>query len=159
LSTKTTNYKFVKPEKTDPADITVTNVNWDKLDNALGEVKVYEVTDGNFPFEEILPSMDIEESKFIVCNVNSDSNLDSGYWLFQLTRNEIEMDNNALGRCVGASINGKSIKGNIDGSNITWCDKWDSRSQIRYSTYALEDLDDPNVFNAPNGTLYLVYEV
>lgn len=35
MSTKTTNFEFIKPEKTDPADITATNENWDKLDEAL----------------------------------------------------------------------------------------------------------------------------
>jgi hypothetical protein len=36
LSTTTSNYKFVKPELTDGADITATNVNWDILDENLG---------------------------------------------------------------------------------------------------------------------------
>lgn len=35
MSTKTTNFEFIKPEKTDPADITATNENWDKIDAAL----------------------------------------------------------------------------------------------------------------------------
>lgn len=38
MSTKTTNYEFVKPEKTDPADITATNENWDKIDVELSKV-------------------------------------------------------------------------------------------------------------------------
>jgi hypothetical protein len=32
MSLKTTNYEFVKPELTDPADITAMNGNWDKID-------------------------------------------------------------------------------------------------------------------------------
>lgn len=36
MSTTTTNYGFVKPELTDVADITATNVNWDILDENLG---------------------------------------------------------------------------------------------------------------------------
>ena len=35
MSTTTTNYGFIKPEKSDPADITASNENWDKLDEAL----------------------------------------------------------------------------------------------------------------------------
>ena len=37
MSTKTTNYEFIKPELTDSADITATNGNWDKLDKKLKE--------------------------------------------------------------------------------------------------------------------------
>lgn len=37
MSTTTTNYEFIKPERTDPADITTTNENWDKIDTALIE--------------------------------------------------------------------------------------------------------------------------
>ena len=37
MSTKTTNYEFIKPEKTDPANITTTNENWDKLDAELAK--------------------------------------------------------------------------------------------------------------------------
>ena len=36
MSTQTTNYKFFKPDLTDPADITKLNENWDKIDAALG---------------------------------------------------------------------------------------------------------------------------
>ncbi len=35
MSTTTTNFKFVKPEKTDPADITAINSNWDAIDGEL----------------------------------------------------------------------------------------------------------------------------
>jgi hypothetical protein len=35
LSTQTSNYKFVKPELTDVADITAINANWDKIDTEL----------------------------------------------------------------------------------------------------------------------------
>lgn len=35
MSTKTTNYEFVKPELTDTADVTATNTNWDKVDETL----------------------------------------------------------------------------------------------------------------------------
>jgi hypothetical protein len=35
MSTTTTNYKLIKPELTDPADITELNPNWDVLDNQL----------------------------------------------------------------------------------------------------------------------------
>lgn len=35
MSTKTTNYEFIKPELTDSADITATNGNWDKIDTEL----------------------------------------------------------------------------------------------------------------------------
>lgn len=164
MSTKTTNFEFIKPEKTDTADITAINENWDKLDTALGEVKVYEATDEYLPFRDILPLMDIGESKFIVCNVTRNSYLSDGCWLFQLTRNKNTSYGAFEGSCVGASINGESIKGLITNLTLMWYDKWNSRSQIRYNTIAPEDLDDPegsdaDVFNAPDGTLYLVYEV
>ena len=35
MSTTTTNYGLVKPELTDPADITAINPNWDKIDSEL----------------------------------------------------------------------------------------------------------------------------
>lgn len=35
MSTTTTNFGLVKPELTDPADITQTNENWDKIDAEL----------------------------------------------------------------------------------------------------------------------------
>ena len=35
MSTTTNNYNFVKPELTDPADITALNENWDKIDVEL----------------------------------------------------------------------------------------------------------------------------
>lgn len=35
MSTSTTNYNFVKPSINDPADITATNSNWDKIDTTL----------------------------------------------------------------------------------------------------------------------------
>lgn len=45
MSTKTTNYELIKPELSDPADITQTNANWDKLDQViksnLDEAKEY----------------------------------------------------------------------------------------------------------------------
>ena len=47
MSTKTTNYEFIKPEKTDPADITATNENWDKLDEALRKRRTDLSMDGN----------------------------------------------------------------------------------------------------------------
>ena len=37
MSTKTTNYEFVKPALTDAADITSTNGNWDKVDEMLSK--------------------------------------------------------------------------------------------------------------------------
>ena len=37
MSTTTTNYKLVKPELTDTADITATNTNWDTIDAELKE--------------------------------------------------------------------------------------------------------------------------
>lgn len=41
MSTTTTNYGLVKPELTDPADITAMNGNWDKLDQVIKENKDY----------------------------------------------------------------------------------------------------------------------
>lgn len=35
MSLLTTNYSLVKPQLTDPADVTTTNVNWDKVDAEL----------------------------------------------------------------------------------------------------------------------------
>ncbi len=39
MSTLTTNYKLVKPDLTDPADITAMNDNWDKIDANLKSLK------------------------------------------------------------------------------------------------------------------------
>lgn len=38
MSTTTTNYKLIKPELTDSADITAMNQNWDTLDTQLKEL-------------------------------------------------------------------------------------------------------------------------
>lgn len=38
MSTTTTNYGFIKPQLSDPADITATNSNWDKLDENLKNI-------------------------------------------------------------------------------------------------------------------------
>ena len=43
MSTKTTNFEFIKPELTDPADITACNGNWDTID-----VKLKEALNGNW---------------------------------------------------------------------------------------------------------------
>ena len=50
MSTNTANIGLVKPELTDPADITALNSNWDKIDNELNKMKGWTVeatsTDG-----------------------------------------------------------------------------------------------------------------
>ena len=56
MSTTTTNYSLIKPALTDPADITATNANWDKIDAELKK-KVELSTDGKIPASQ-LPSMD-----------------------------------------------------------------------------------------------------
>lgn len=38
MSTKTTNFEFIKPELTDTADITQYNENWDKVDTKFKEI-------------------------------------------------------------------------------------------------------------------------
>lgn len=35
MSTLTTNYKFIKPQLSDPANIEATNPNWDSIDEIL----------------------------------------------------------------------------------------------------------------------------
>lgn len=37
MSTTTTNFGLIKPELSDPADITALNANWDKIDEKLQE--------------------------------------------------------------------------------------------------------------------------
>ena len=44
MSTKTTNFEFVKPDMTDPADISALNENWDKVDEKLGQTYVQSYT-------------------------------------------------------------------------------------------------------------------
>lgn len=46
MSTTTPNLGLIKPELTDPANITVMNANWDKIDELLGTVipKITKVT-------------------------------------------------------------------------------------------------------------------
>lgn len=39
MSTTTANLALVKPELTDPADITATNVNWDTIDAELNKIE------------------------------------------------------------------------------------------------------------------------
>lgn len=44
MSTKTTNFGLIKPALTDPADITVFNTNWDKIDEKLKEASENKAT-------------------------------------------------------------------------------------------------------------------
>ena len=39
MSTQTATYGFIKPELTDPADITALNGNWDKIEETFNSVK------------------------------------------------------------------------------------------------------------------------
>lgn len=38
MSKLTSNFSLVKPEKTDPADITAMNNNWDVIDDTLAQL-------------------------------------------------------------------------------------------------------------------------
>lgn len=87
MSTTTTNFKFFKPELTDPADITELNENWDKVDAELASAgtRIVEAisTDGvtytaNVPYLTelyngleitIIPNM-TSASKDVTLNVN-----------------------------------------------------------------------------------------
>lgn len=40
MSTTTENLKLIKPELSDPANITATNKNWDKIDQFLSGVQL-----------------------------------------------------------------------------------------------------------------------
>ena len=55
MSTTTTNYKLVKPQLTDSADITAMNGNWDKIDTEL-KSRATLGTDGKIPSSQ-LPAM------------------------------------------------------------------------------------------------------
>lgn len=44
MSTATTNFKFIKPELSDPADITELNANWDRIDTELANAGTRIVT-------------------------------------------------------------------------------------------------------------------
>lgn len=55
MSTKTTNYKLVKPALTDTADITAMNGNWDTIDNEL-KTRATLGSDGKIPSSQ-LPAM------------------------------------------------------------------------------------------------------
>ena len=39
MSKTTTNFNLIKPELTDPADITAMNENWDKIDEQLKKLE------------------------------------------------------------------------------------------------------------------------
>lgn len=48
MSTTTPNFDLIKPELTDPADITAINGNWDKIDTELKELRqAVEISSGN----------------------------------------------------------------------------------------------------------------
>ncbi len=55
MSTTTKNYELIKPALTDPADITQTNGNWDKIDTELAK-KADIGSDGKVPVSQ-LPEM------------------------------------------------------------------------------------------------------
>lgn len=44
MSTRTSNFNLIKPDLTDPADATMTNENWDKLDDELGKHNIVSYT-------------------------------------------------------------------------------------------------------------------
>lgn len=59
MSTQTKTYGFVKPEITDPSDITSLNVNWDKVEAELENIStVVEHND-----EEVRGVLDTMQSK------------------------------------------------------------------------------------------------
>lgn len=88
MSTKTTNFEFIKPEKTDPADITSTNENWDKLDKALIKrdedlsmgghriTDVAEPTNGSdVATRHFVEQHSIEGNTYVAVDYNNDGNI------------------------------------------------------------------------------------
>jgi hypothetical protein len=66
MSKTTPNFDFIKPELSDPADITLTNPNWDKVDEELLNankvlIAEYDVT----PFAEVRDA--VNAGKIVVC--------------------------------------------------------------------------------------------
>lgn len=88
MSTKTTNFNFIKPEKSDPADITSTNENWDKLDEALinrdadlsmNGHKITDVADperrSDVATRGFVEDFSIEGSTYVAVDENNDGNV------------------------------------------------------------------------------------
>lgn len=88
MSTTTTKYGFTKPEKTDPADITATNENWDKLDEALTKhthdlsMSGHKITDVAEPESRsdvatrgFVEDFSIEGSTYVAVDENKDGNV------------------------------------------------------------------------------------
>lgn len=69
MSTNTTNYKFTKPDLTDPADIRVMNDNWDKVDAELKKKIELDET-GKIPSEK-LPDKITSTSKYWLVSVET----------------------------------------------------------------------------------------
>ena len=88
MSTTTEKFGFIKPEKTDPADITATNANWDKLDEALVQrdqdmsMGGYKITDVAEPelrsdvaTRGFVEDFSIEGSTYVAVDENNDGNV------------------------------------------------------------------------------------
>ena len=95
MSTKTTNFEFLKPELTDNADITQYNSNWDKVDtkfksieDSLGNVATDVTPEGIGAAKDDLSNVDAE----IVAQKVKDSGveLDGGLKYEKLTQAEYD---------------------------------------------------------------------
>lgn len=88
MSTLTNKYGFIKPEKTDPADITSTNENWDRLDKALTEhehdlsMSGHKITNVGEPKSRsdvatrgFVEDFSIEGSTYVAVDENNDGNV------------------------------------------------------------------------------------
>lgn len=88
MSTTTTTYGFIKPEKTDPADITSTNENWEKIDKELVErtkdlsMGGHKITDVAEPISgsdvatrHFVEQHSIEGNTYVAVDYNKDGNI------------------------------------------------------------------------------------
>jgi hypothetical protein len=92
MSTTTTNLGLIKPELTDPADITATNPNWDKIDKECISTKGG-IINGNLTANYITGKwLQATEENHSTLNAKKVAIFDNNGWLYNRTPSEIVSD-------------------------------------------------------------------
>jgi hypothetical protein len=129
MSQLTTNLGLVKPEKTDPADITATNNNWDKLDGMFkleGDTPVIPIEKGgtgSFTAFQALKNLGAAPSTYINGVFTADT-------IDEFTQQTLLLINDLPSGSTGRYFISKGSPDNFfpEGTYLVEIDKWDSQN-------------------------------
>lgn len=117
MSTTTTNLGLIKPEKTDAADITATNPNWDKIDDELtkklpttgGELSDELIVNENFQVRKTLDGVPYRSYvKPITYSISGDGNYSTALIHYNNGQNDSQLFFNKDGVVLRDNVNGKA---------------------------------------------------